>query len=184
MYAVVSLYSLWVIRFRCSVWWKCLMILQVSRSKIFRREGADVHSDVTISLTQAILGGTIRIPGIYGDILLSVSRIAVRLKQLGALFLSLYLPSPFPYLLFLFSIPYTSRHGRRPWNCRNPWKAKFNHHTPSPEGKTKLGVGLGSKEIWNHSPRFADCALNRAQDLKTRNGKTFGTCTETVQRRF
>lgn len=64
------------------------MILQVSRSKIFRREGADVHSDVTISLTQAILGGTIRIPGIYGDILLSVSPIVVRLKQLGALFLS------------------------------------------------------------------------------------------------
>lgn len=54
---------------------------QVARSKIFRREGADVHSDVTISLTQAILGGTIRIPGIYGDILLSVSHLVIRLEQ-------------------------------------------------------------------------------------------------------
>ena len=58
---------------------------QVARSKIFRREGADVHSDVTISLTQAILGGTIRIPGIYGDILLSVSRLVIRLEQFGDL---------------------------------------------------------------------------------------------------
>ena len=58
---------------------------QVARSKIFRREGADVHSDVTISLTQAILGGTIRIPGIYGDILLSVSCLVIRLEQFGEL---------------------------------------------------------------------------------------------------
>ena len=58
---------------------------QVARSKIFRREGADVHSDVTISLTQAILGGTIRIPGIYGDILLSVSHLVIRLEQFGDL---------------------------------------------------------------------------------------------------
>ncbi|KAK6976872.1 protein tumorous imaginal discs mitochondrial-like isoform X1 [Biomphalaria glabrata] len=45
---------------------------KVQKSRIFRREGADVHSDVTISLSQAILGGTIRIPGIYDDILLSI----------------------------------------------------------------------------------------------------------------
>ncbi|XP_070197500.1 protein tumorous imaginal discs, mitochondrial-like isoform X2 [Littorina saxatilis] len=45
---------------------------KVAKSRIFRREGADVHSDVTVSLTQAILGGTIRIPGIYGDILLTI----------------------------------------------------------------------------------------------------------------
>jgi len=45
---------------------------KVSKSREFRREGADVHSDVSVSLTQAILGGTIRIPGIYGDILLTI----------------------------------------------------------------------------------------------------------------
>lgn len=45
----------------------------MSRSNIFRREGADVHSDVTVTLSQAVLGGTVRIPGIYEDILIDVS---------------------------------------------------------------------------------------------------------------
>ncbi|XP_052792102.1 protein tumorous imaginal discs, mitochondrial-like isoform X1 [Mya arenaria] len=45
---------------------------KVGRSNIFRREGADVHSDVTITLAQAVLGGTKRVPGIYEDILLSI----------------------------------------------------------------------------------------------------------------
>lgn len=47
--------------------------MQVEKSKNFRREGADVHSDVAVSLAQAVLGGTIRLPGIYDDILLKVS---------------------------------------------------------------------------------------------------------------
>lgn len=38
---------------------------RVTKSEIFRVEGADVHSDVTISLSQAVLGGTTRIPGLY-----------------------------------------------------------------------------------------------------------------------
>ncbi|XP_053400676.1 protein tumorous imaginal discs, mitochondrial-like [Mercenaria mercenaria] len=45
---------------------------RVGRSRIFRREGADVHSDATITLSQAVLGGTIRVPGIYDDILLNI----------------------------------------------------------------------------------------------------------------
>ncbi len=45
----------------------------MEKSRHFRREGADVHSDVTVSLSQAILGGTTRIPGIYEEILLNVS---------------------------------------------------------------------------------------------------------------
>ncbi|XP_064607714.1 protein tumorous imaginal discs, mitochondrial-like isoform X3 [Liolophura sinensis] len=45
---------------------------RVSKSNFFRREGADVHSDVTISLSQAVLGGTTRIPGIYDDILFTI----------------------------------------------------------------------------------------------------------------
>ncbi|XP_012936716.1 dnaJ homolog subfamily A member 3, mitochondrial [Aplysia californica] len=61
---------------------------KVAKSRIFRREGADVHSDVTISLGQAILGGSIRIPGIYDDILLSIpegtsSHARIRLASKG-----------------------------------------------------------------------------------------------------
>nr|XP_058949448.1 dnaJ homolog subfamily A member 3, mitochondrial-like [Pocillopora verrucosa] len=41
---------------------------KVSESKVFEREGANVSSTVTISFTQAILGGTIRSPGIHGEI--------------------------------------------------------------------------------------------------------------------
>ena len=51
-----------------------ILFFQVDKSRQFRREGADVHSDVHISLSQAVLGGTIKIPGIYEDILLNVSR--------------------------------------------------------------------------------------------------------------
>ncbi|KAA0192820.1 Protein tumorous imaginal disc, partial [Fasciolopsis buskii] len=47
--------------------------VRVERSRHFRREGADVHSDITISLAQAALGGKIRIPGIYETLLISVS---------------------------------------------------------------------------------------------------------------
>ena len=49
------------------------IILQVEKSSIFRREGADVHSDVHISLAQAVLGGKLTTPGIYKDIQLNVS---------------------------------------------------------------------------------------------------------------
>ncbi|XP_025088835.1 protein tumorous imaginal discs, mitochondrial-like isoform X2 [Pomacea canaliculata] len=45
---------------------------KVAKSRHFRRDGADIHSDALITLSQAILGGTIRIPGIHGDILLTI----------------------------------------------------------------------------------------------------------------
>jgi len=45
---------------------------KVEKSRTFRREGADIHSDVVVSLSQAILGGTIRIPGIADHMLLNV----------------------------------------------------------------------------------------------------------------
>lgn len=38
---------------------------RVSKSDVFRREGADVHSDAVISVCQAVLGGSVRIPGVY-----------------------------------------------------------------------------------------------------------------------
>lgn len=46
--------------------------INVSKSDYFRRDGSDVHSDVTVSLAQAALGGATRIQGIYEDITLQV----------------------------------------------------------------------------------------------------------------
>nr|XP_022327662.1 protein tumorous imaginal discs, mitochondrial-like isoform X1 [Crassostrea virginica]XP_022327788.1 protein tumorous imaginal discs, mitochondrial-like isoform X1 [Crassostrea virginica] len=46
--------------------------LQVAKSNVFRREGADVHSEVSISLSQAVLGGTVRLPGVYEEIHLKI----------------------------------------------------------------------------------------------------------------
>ncbi|KRG03920.1 protein tumorous imaginal discs, mitochondrial isoform X2 [Drosophila mojavensis] len=40
---------------------------RVERSDYFRRDGADVHTDAPISLSQAVLGGTIRVQGVYED---------------------------------------------------------------------------------------------------------------------
>ena len=40
---------------------------------VFRREGADVHSDVTVSFSQAVLGGSRKIPGIHEALVLNVS---------------------------------------------------------------------------------------------------------------
>jgi len=40
----------------------------VEKSDYFTRKGADVHTDASISLSQAALGGTIRIQGIYEDL--------------------------------------------------------------------------------------------------------------------
>ncbi|XP_076685568.1 dnaJ homolog l(2)tid, mitochondrial isoform X2 [Andrena cerasifolii] len=40
---------------------------RVEKSKYFRRDGADIHTDAEISLAQAVLGGTIRIEGVYED---------------------------------------------------------------------------------------------------------------------
>ncbi|KAH8297125.1 hypothetical protein KR044_005194, partial [Drosophila immigrans] len=40
---------------------------RVERSDYFRRDGADVHTDTPISLSQAVLGGTVRVQGVYED---------------------------------------------------------------------------------------------------------------------
>lgn len=40
---------------------------RIAKSDYFRRDGADVHTDAEISLSQALLGGTIRVRGIYED---------------------------------------------------------------------------------------------------------------------
>eukprot|EP00057_Strongylocentrotus_purpuratus_P032206 XP_786934.2 PREDICTED: dnaJ homolog subfamily A member 3, mitochondrial [Strongylocentrotus purpuratus] len=45
---------------------------RVARSNQFRRDKADIHSDATISFTQATLGGTCKIKGIYDTITLNI----------------------------------------------------------------------------------------------------------------
>jgi DnaJ family protein A protein 3 len=45
---------------------------KVEKSRYFRRDGNDVHTDAEVSLSQAILGGTIRIQGVYEDQTLQV----------------------------------------------------------------------------------------------------------------
>ena len=49
-----------------------------------RRDGADLHSDVTVSLSQALLGGTIRVPGVNDEIVFNVSqhRCSVQCREL------------------------------------------------------------------------------------------------------
>ncbi|CAH2012547.1 unnamed protein product [Acanthoscelides obtectus] len=45
---------------------------RVEKSDYFKRDGADVHTEADISVSQAILGGTIRIQGLYEDHTLQV----------------------------------------------------------------------------------------------------------------
>ncbi|KAF4115673.1 dnaJ heat shock protein family (Hsp40) member A3a [Onychostoma macrolepis] len=45
---------------------------RVQKSPVFRRDGADIHSDVMISVAQAILGGTVRAQGLYETVNLSI----------------------------------------------------------------------------------------------------------------
>ncbi|XP_047427163.1 dnaJ heat shock protein family (Hsp40) member A3a isoform X1 [Mugil cephalus] len=45
---------------------------RVQKSPVFRRDGADVHSDVFVSVAQAILGGTARAQGLYETVNLSI----------------------------------------------------------------------------------------------------------------
>ncbi|XP_037649494.1 dnaJ heat shock protein family (Hsp40) member A3a isoform X1 [Sebastes umbrosus] len=45
---------------------------RVQKSPVFRREGADVHSDLFVSVAQAILGGTAKAQGLYETLNLSI----------------------------------------------------------------------------------------------------------------
>ncbi|KAK9283980.1 hypothetical protein L1049_012238 [Liquidambar formosana] len=46
--------------------------IKVREDPVFRREGADIHVDAVLSVTQAILGGTIQVPTLTGDVVLKV----------------------------------------------------------------------------------------------------------------
>uniref|UniRef100_A0A3B3QTY4 DnaJ homolog subfamily A member 3, mitochondrial n=1 Tax=Paramormyrops kingsleyae TaxID=1676925 RepID=A0A3B3QTY4_9TELE len=45
---------------------------RVQKSAVFRRDGADIHSDVHISVSQAILGGTARAQGLYETVTITI----------------------------------------------------------------------------------------------------------------
>uniref|UniRef100_A0A8B9KF87 DnaJ homolog subfamily A member 3, mitochondrial n=1 Tax=Astyanax mexicanus TaxID=7994 RepID=A0A8B9KF87_ASTMX len=45
---------------------------RVQKSPVFRRDGPDIHSEVQISVAQAILGGTVRAQGLYETVNLSI----------------------------------------------------------------------------------------------------------------
>ncbi|KAM5552504.1 chaperone protein dnaJ GFA2, mitochondrial [Rosa sericea] len=46
--------------------------IKVREDPVFRRDGADIHVDAVLSITQAILGGTIQVPTLTGDVVLKV----------------------------------------------------------------------------------------------------------------
>jgi DnaJ family protein A protein 3 len=61
---------------------------RVDKSDVFRRDGADVHSEVSISLAQAALGGSTRVQGIHENLTVDVpagtaSHTRIRLKGKG-----------------------------------------------------------------------------------------------------
>ncbi|XP_026331012.1 protein tumorous imaginal discs, mitochondrial-like isoform X2 [Hyposmocoma kahamanoa] len=61
---------------------------KVTPSTYFRRDGPDVHTDCSISVSQALLGGTIRIQGLYEDHTLQIapctsSHSTIRLSRKG-----------------------------------------------------------------------------------------------------
>lgn len=61
---------------------------RVAKSNYFRREGADIHSEVEISLSQALLGGTADIQGLYENLSVAIpagtgSHARIRLTEKG-----------------------------------------------------------------------------------------------------
>ncbi|KAG0486099.1 hypothetical protein HPP92_008194 [Vanilla planifolia] len=46
--------------------------IKVQQDPVFRREKSDIHVDAVLNVTQAILGGTIQVPTLTGDVVLKV----------------------------------------------------------------------------------------------------------------
>lgn len=44
----------------------------MEHNRQFRRDGADVHTDIQISIAQSILGGKIQVQGVYENMLVNV----------------------------------------------------------------------------------------------------------------
>ncbi|KAJ4900836.1 gametophytic factor 2 [Raphanus sativus] len=48
------------------------VVFKVREDPVFRREGSDIHVNSVLSVTQAILGGTIQVPTLTGDVVVKV----------------------------------------------------------------------------------------------------------------
>ncbi|ESQ32509.1 hypothetical protein EUTSA_v10004199mg [Eutrema salsugineum] len=48
------------------------VIFKVREDPVFRRDGSDIHVDSVLNVTQAILGGTIQVPTLTGDVVVKV----------------------------------------------------------------------------------------------------------------
>ncbi|KAI3818672.1 hypothetical protein L1987_12487 [Smallanthus sonchifolius] len=48
------------------------VVIKVQEDPVFRREGSNIHVDAVLNITQAILGGTIQVPTLTGDVVLKV----------------------------------------------------------------------------------------------------------------
>ncbi|KAF9665749.1 hypothetical protein SADUNF_Sadunf16G0156100 [Salix dunnii] len=46
--------------------------IKVREDPVFRREGSNIHVDAVLGITQAILGGTVQVPTLTGDVVLKV----------------------------------------------------------------------------------------------------------------
>jgi DnaJ-class molecular chaperone len=49
-----------------------LINIKVKPHPYFRREGSDIHTDLYVSVAQAVLGGEVNLKTLYGDIKLKV----------------------------------------------------------------------------------------------------------------
>ncbi|GER39392.1 chaperone protein dnaJ [Striga asiatica] len=49
-----------------------IVLIKVREDPVFRREGPNIHVDAFLSITQAILGGTIQVPTLTGDVVVKV----------------------------------------------------------------------------------------------------------------
>ncbi|GFQ93774.1 protein tumorous imaginal discs, mitochondrial [Trichonephila clavata] len=68
---------------------------KVQKSDYFKRDGADIHTDVAISLSQALLGGTVKVQGLYEDLAIKIvpgtsSHTRIRLEGKGIKRISSY----------------------------------------------------------------------------------------------
>ncbi|XP_058088170.1 chaperone protein dnaJ GFA2, mitochondrial-like [Magnolia sinica] len=46
--------------------------VKVREDPVFQREGPDIHVDAVLSITQAVLGGTVQVPTLTGDVVIKV----------------------------------------------------------------------------------------------------------------
>ncbi|KAL6990498.1 hypothetical protein U1Q18_043714 [Sarracenia purpurea var. burkii] len=59
------------------------VIIKVREDPVFRRDVADIHVNAVLSITQAILGGTIQVPTLRGDVVLKQNSVASGLQWWG-----------------------------------------------------------------------------------------------------